>query len=183
MVRQILVLAEQQLMDKEMAKKTIKIQCPSCRGTGLYQGMGERGGACVICFDCKGSGHTTYTYNEFTGRKTFSKCKRVYKGNMGYVISDTDVTTDDGKFFPFSKEGVSYQDWLNGEDPKEMEFLGCPMMADQGACHKIDGFIDRCNSFNGGWISHIPSCKNVCNMAGCWQRFNAGKGKIDVDKQ
>jgi hypothetical protein len=163
--------------------KTIEIECHSCHGTGLYSGMAERDGAYVVCSTCKGTGKTNYSYKEFTGRQYEPSCKRVYKNGMGYVISSNDVTTDEGKLLPFSKEGVSYQDWLNGNEPEDMEFLACPMMADQGACHKIDGFIDRCNSFNGGWISHIQSCKNVCNMDECWQRFKAGKAKIDVDNE
>lgn len=162
--------------------KTIEIECNSCGGTGLYTGIAERDGACVVCHVCNGSGKTKYLYNEFTGRKEHPTCKRVYKNGMGYVISSKDVIAEDGKVLPFSKEGVSYEEWKNGKTPNDMEFLACPMIADQGECHKIEGFTDRCNSLNGGWVSHIPSCKNIDNMAECWQRFKAGKFKIGVDK-
>ena len=30
------------------------VECTSCSGTGLYQGMAERDGTAVICYQCDG---------------------------------------------------------------------------------------------------------------------------------
>ena len=151
-------------------QKQLKIECTSCGGTGVFQGAGERDGAYLVCKSCKGTGCITYYYKEFTGRKTANDCKRVYTGSMGYVISDKDVITD-GKVLRFSTVGCTYAEWLNGETPKPIKFLGCPLLADQGACHKIKGFVDECNELNGGYIGSITNCKNKCNADECWERF------------
>lgn len=68
------------------------------------------------------------------------------------------------------KEGVSYDDFLNGKMPNHIKQLGCPMLADQGKCHEINGFTDRCNIINGGWLSYIPDCK-CKNKMECWELF------------
>jgi len=51
--------------------------CPSCKGTGLYIGMGERDGAAVVCHTCKGTGCHAFKheYEEFTEWKTSMKFK------------------------------------------------------------------------------------------------------------
>jgi hypothetical protein len=152
-------------------RKTITIECSSCKGTGLYVGMSERDGAAVVCHTCKGIGATTFSYNDFTGRKIRDDVERVFSGSMGYVITAHDITAKSGEFMPFSKAGVSYEEWLNGEKPRPIKFLGCPMMANQGACHQIKGFTDECNKKNGGWLSYIPDCKNKCNSEECWAKF------------
>ena len=48
---------------------TVKQECPSCHGTGLYQGFCEGPGKAVVCHGCSGRGWSLYTYKEFTGRK------------------------------------------------------------------------------------------------------------------
>ena len=58
--------------------KEIQIECPSCKGTGLYVGVCERDGCAVVCTQCKGKGYTTYRYNDFTGRKIREGIKRVF---------------------------------------------------------------------------------------------------------
>lgn len=154
---------------------TIEIECPSCYGTGLYQGAAERDGAFVQCSACKGTGKTSYSYTPFAGRKTQDKCKRVYMTSCGYVITDKDITTKDGDFQPFSQCGCTYSEWLDGKTPKPIKFLGCPMMADQGACHNINGFVSKCNEFNGGYIGYIPKCENQGNKDECWKRLEEGQ--------
>lgn len=112
------------------------IECPQCKGTGVYSGLAESKDTAVICSHCKGTGKYNYTYNykEFTGRKKNNSIKRVYKKGSNYKIGT-------GK----------------------INFTG------------IDGFIDRCNSFNDGWLNFIPGCKNKKNMCGCWKLFEKGK--------
>lgn len=86
-----------------MSYKEIEIQCPSCEGYGIYQGMSERDGSAVVCSSCKGTGKTIYRYREFTGRKVKENVKRIFKTSCGYVHSANDVTTQEGKTIEFSK--------------------------------------------------------------------------------
>ena len=160
-----------------MKKIEMLIECPSCEGTGVYVGMAERAGAAVVCTKCKGTGEYlfTYTYNDFTGRKTREDVQRVYLSGYGYVIAPEVVNYKGAGEIDMSLEGVSYDEFLKGKMPQHIKKLGCPMMADQGACHNIEGFTDRCNSFNDGWLSYIPRGANRPNAATCWKLFEEGK--------
>ena len=73
------------------------------------------------------------------------------------------------------KEGVSYQQFLDGKMPKHIKTLECPMLADQGACHEIKGFVDECQKLHGGWIGSITSCNHYRMKSECWERFEKGK--------
>jgi hypothetical protein len=48
---------------------SIKIECSSCGGTGLYCGFCEAKGTAVVCQSCAGQGWQNFSYKEFTGRK------------------------------------------------------------------------------------------------------------------
>ncbi len=48
---------------------TIKVECPECKGTGVYSGMYEPSGTGTICTKCKGTGGFNYTYTPFAGRR------------------------------------------------------------------------------------------------------------------
>ena len=155
--------------------KTIKkeIECSSCKGTGIYVGMGEKDGAAVICHDCKGTGKYLYifSYNDFAGRKKKADIKRVYLSSLGYCITPEDNSYDGIGMIEMSKEGISYEEFLEGKMPKHIKKMACPMSADQGACHDIKGFDDECKKLNDNhYISHILSCKCKDKMA-CWDRF------------
>jgi len=145
--------------------KTITIECPSCNGTGVYSGIGEDKGVAVICHTCKGEGHTTYSYTEFTGRKVDDSIKRVYLSGYGYKIGLGTINFNGIGKIDMYKEGVSYQDFLKGDRPKHIETLVCPMLADQGNCHDKEGFTTECNILNDGWISNITKCKMQPNKA------------------
>lgn len=95
------------------------IECQSCNGTGVYTGIGERDGACVICTKCNGTGKYMYTfqYNDFTRRKVRKDVKRVFIKGYGYCVGTKPITLDNGVFVDFSKEGVSYEEFLNGKMP------------------------------------------------------------------
>jgi len=155
-----------------MKEIKLKIECQSCQGTGVYQGMAERDGAAVICHTCKGTGCQDYTfrYNDFEGRIKKRGVERVYLSGYGYCISPKPITLSNGTFVDFPNEGVSYGDFLKGNMPKHIKQMGCPMMADQGACHNKKGFVDNCGKLNGSYLSYIPSCKHGNKME-CWDRF------------
>lgn len=151
----------------------IKIECPSCHGTGLYVGCAERKGAAVICNSCKGTGMIIYKYTPFTHRKLRDDVKRVFKTGGGFVISAEDVITKENKLLPFSTAGCTYEEWLNGVDPKHIEFIVCPLRIDQATCHRLPGFINKCHELHGGWIGNINNCKYQSNRSECWKRFNS----------
>lgn len=48
------------------------------------------------------------------------------------------------------------------------------MLADQGACHRLKGFVDRCAELNGSFVSYIPKCAHAGKKAECWDRFDLG---------
>ena len=153
-------------------QKVIEIQCPHCNGEGLYVGMAERDGAAVICSYCKGTGKSEYYYTEFTGRKINPKITRVFKTGQAYIIAGKGkVTLDNGYFINFEKEGVSYEEWRNGKEPKHIRNMGCPMCADQSQCHDLEGFTDVCYNLNGGWIGSFTRCKQYKCLHECWDRF------------
>lgn len=158
-----------------MSKIELKIVCKSCGGTGIYVGMGERDGAGVICHTCDGTGCQNYTfeYTPFKKRKKREDVKRVFLGGYDYCLRTKPITLNNGIFIDFSKEGVSYKEFLDGKIPKHIKQLACPMRADQSACHKIKGFTDKCSKLNGGWVSYIPDCKCKDKKA-CWERFEKG---------
>jgi hypothetical protein len=57
--------------------ETIKAECPSCGGTGLYVGFAEPAEHAVICRTCDGTGCETIKYKPFEGRKRKRGVKHV----------------------------------------------------------------------------------------------------------
>ena len=160
-----------------MKKIEMVIECQSCKGTGVYQGMAERDGAAVVCHNCNGTGAANYSfsYNEFTGRKTREGVTRVYLNSMGYCIAPHEINFSKIGPIDLSKEGVSYPEFLDGKMPGHIKKLGCPMRADQWACHQIKGFTDKCDELNGGWINSISDCRYYPKRDECWKRFESKK--------
>jgi len=150
-------------------------ECDSCKGTGLYAGFAEKDGARVVCHSCNGKGEVkvSLSWNKFLARKTDKGATRVYTNGMGYAITDKDVTSKEGRFMPFGQYGCSYQDWLNGIEPKPLEFLGCPYQeTSQGLqCDdKNNLYKNRCKE-NIGW-GRITDCKLFSNKGKCWKIYN-----------
>lgn len=148
--------------------KTIHIECPSCQGTGLYVGMGEHDGAAVVCHTCKGKGHTTYSYEEFTGRKHRKGVKRVYRSGYGYSISAKDIVLDNGKTIHFSNAGCDYFEWLNGAEPEHIKELYCPYIADNKGMGNEP--LERCRKGCVGFGS-ISDCKFYKEKEQCWSEL------------
>ena len=139
-------------------------QCVSCRGSGIYAGIGECQGAGVVCHTCDGTGRQQMLveYNEFTGLKSRSDIRMVYPRNCGYKLSDKLPGTEGG--------GIPYLDWLKNPDifsePKrEMRGQSCPHLW-TGQEWSWDG----CKALRGG--DDIRSCKHFCNKAKCWDKFD-----------
>jgi hypothetical protein len=156
-----------------MEKIKIIVECSSCKGTGLYSGMGENKDIAVICHHCNGTGayHYSYSYDNFFKRKIKKGIKRVYLKGTGYKLALGKVDFQEVGEIDMDKEGVSYSEFLDGKKPTHIKKLECPLLADQDACHKIEGFTKKCNSYNGGWINMITECKNQPNKLECWERF------------
>ena len=154
----------------------MNIECPSCSGTGLYVGMGEGKGTAVICHKCNGTGAFIYSYSYtiFKSRKVITNVKRVYLSGTGYRLGLGKINFLNGVGeIDMDKEGVSYNEFLNGEKPKHIKKLTCPMYVEQAKCHSIKGFIDECERLNNGYIGNISSCKEYKqqNILYCWDRF------------
>lgn len=58
-------------------KKSIKVECDSCDGTGLYSGMCEGEGRAVICISCDGQGWHMFSYKVFVKRKNLRGITRI----------------------------------------------------------------------------------------------------------
>lgn len=161
--------------------KTIEmdIECQECKGTGVYVGMAERDGAGVVCYKCDGTGkfHYKYEYTPFTERKIRRGLKRVYKKSYSYVLAPEVINFEGIGEIDLTKEGVSYEEFLDGKMPKHIKKLGCPMLADQGACHSIEGFCDKCYDLGLGLGGYISDCENYKNKDDCWKRFDKGEIK------
>lgn len=158
-----------------MKKIELEIECPSCQGTGVYVGLGEGEGTAVICNQCNGSGcySYSYSYNNFTGRKHRFGINRVYLSTYEYKIGLGELNFTDGiGKIDMDKEGVSYEEFFHEDKrPHHITKLACPMIADQNSCHKILGFVDKCEELNNGWIDNIRKCKHYLLKHQCWKRF------------
>ncbi len=167
------------LRRNNLKKIDIDIQCQACDGTGVYVGMAERHGAAVVCYQCKGTGKYNYVleYENFKKMNIRKNIKRVYKSSYGFCIAPTKIPTASGGVIDLETEGISYEEFKIGKLPEHTRQLACPMLADQGACHNIKGFINRCNKLHGESLLGISltACKNQPHKSDCWKRFEAGK--------
>lgn len=91
-----------------MARQTIKTQCSSCSGTGVYCGFAEPQGTGVVCLGCSGTGCAKMTYEPFTERKRRLGVKEVR------LSSGSLIATGVGP----RGTSVSYEDFWNGKMPK-----------------------------------------------------------------
>ena len=152
--------------------KTITIQCPNCKGTGLYQGMAERDGAAVVCYHCRGTGQTKCSYEEFTGRKIKEGIKRVFAGSFGYVHGAKNVKFNDTGIIRFEVGGCTYEEWLNGATPKPVKDLYCPYIWDNKGIGNEP--VSRCREI-ASCFGRISDCKHFGNKAKCWEEYERTK--------
>ena len=90
------------------------------------------------------------------------KTHEKYCRTCGYVHSAKD---ENG--IEFSKGGVSYQGWLNGEEPKPLKELYCPLQW-TGQTWKSPLFCK--DTFFGGLISECPY-RNEHGTSNCWAAY------------
>lgn len=139
----------------------ITIECPSCKGTGIYAGAAERDGAGVQCFICNGTGKTTYSYEEFMERKKRKDIVQVVERNPGIMISPE---------IPMG--GMSYDDWFAGkpfEHGMEMREYTCPFWWSR---QKIS--TSRCD--DGSMLGcRYSDCKFFHDKAKCWEEYDKVK--------
>jgi hypothetical protein len=86
----------------------IKIECRSCRATGLYSGFAEPKGTAVVCLACRGSGAETLDYTPFTKRKAKSGIKTVSLSRGSLIV--TGVGAVGGS--------ITYAEFQKGKVPK-----------------------------------------------------------------
>lgn len=144
---------------------TVKHECGSCRGTGLYSGMGESEGAAIVCHHCKGLGFRVSEFIEFTGRKELPNVVRVYQANPGIKIGA-------GNGFELEDfGGVPAADWAQGNPfpaGAEMRAFTCPRWWFQCAGSvSLDWNI--CNSNIGQSFSQ---CQHFPDKGLCWARWD-----------
>ena len=165
------------------------VVCPSCKGSGLYQGMAERKGCAVVCYQCDGTGkkHVIHEYEKFEKQKIINNVARVFKTAGGYGITAEDVTTKEGVTIHFSQAGATYKDWLAGKELLPIRELHCPVIHfgqgtpigewfkghDVAKRNKIKYDITQPEC---GW--EFTKCKEI-NTHRCWAFYDAHKEEFN----
>ena len=92
-------------------KQTVKTECASCHGTGVYHGFAEPKGVGVICFDCNGTGCRELSYTPFSGRKERQDIEIVSLSRGRFIC---------GPCGP-GRQSITYEEFLTGKMPKVKE--------------------------------------------------------------
>ncbi len=147
-----------------MKKISLSIQCKNCQGTGVYNGMGERGSCGVVCSTCDGTGCQKYEfeYEDFTERKPRA-IDWVYEVNPGICIGNGNGHS----FKDFG--GMSYEDWAKGKPfpPKsENRKYTCPAW-----WYQLSDSAEKPTWKECGWGS-FSDCEHFQNKSKCWERWD-----------
>ena len=148
-----------------MLKIEFDQKCVLCKGTGLYQGMGEKKEFAVQCCACKGTGkyHFIHEYEKFTGRKNKQGIKRVLQYNPGICIK---IMPGDTHLDTFG--GMSYKDWKKGKlftIGMEMRKYTCPAWWYQFTDLKVSW--NKCIN-----LGSFNKCNNFKDKVNCWKRWD-----------
>ncbi len=146
----------------------LSVECPDCKATGIYVGMGERNGFGVVCHKCDGTGRYEYKYEyvEFVAIKPRTDIVRVIQVNPGIYCG----IAEDGRFVAESFGGQSYNEWKAGMPfpPKsEMRQFTCPAWWYQ--------YTDSSKKPEWSECLHCRSfseCRNFPNKAACWDKWD-----------
>jgi hypothetical protein len=87
--------------------ETVKAQCDSCGGTGIYRGFAEPTGVGVVCVNCQGTGCRKISYKPFTERKERRDVQTVRRSAGTFLA--TGVGPTGGQ--------VTYDEFLRGKMP------------------------------------------------------------------
>jgi len=150
-----------------MAKIEMDITCQSCKGTGLYSGMGESKNCAVVCWKCKGTGKYRYVfeYEPFVERVLRNDIERVFARTCGIKHGAEDYQQKNGDLIEFSKGGASYEDWLNGTEPLPMKALYCPKIWTSQKWNS-----EKCEKHcHAGMLIH--RCPMHSEMDECWKEY------------
>ena len=147
-------------------EKTVRAECDSCGGTGLYVGMGERDGFAVQCHTCEGEGvvKKTFRWRDFEGKKDRPNVLRVLQVNPGICagVGNGHSYEDFG--------GMDYAEWRDGKPfpPRsEMREFTCPAWWYQSADYRLKPDWKECG------FGAFSSCQHFPNKASCWARWDA----------
>lgn len=72
--------------------ETMKVECPSCNGTGLYQGFMERMDEAVICTSCNGTGAKDLVFTRFSVRRRKNGILKIRAGS-GTILDNPEQAT------------------------------------------------------------------------------------------
>lgn len=155
-------------------KIQVDVECSSCGGSGLYCGFAEKNGCAVICSTCNGTGCEKISYKPFVKRHIKHTIKRVFKSSYGYCHGPNNVITDEGVLIRFEEGGCTYQEWLNGAEPKPVKDLYCPYLWNNRGIGNEP--LNRCKEDNT-LCGRISNCKYYKDKAKCWELYEKrGKG-------
>lgn len=88
-------------------KQSVKAECSSCGGTGVYVGFAEAKGTGVVCLNCDGTGERTIEYTPFTGLKKREGVATVSRSKGTFIAAGVGAYG----------ASVSYEDFLKGKRP------------------------------------------------------------------
>ena len=145
-------------------------QCPNCKGTGLYAGMGERLGAAVMCRKCKGTGMFEHQFVPFSG-------KQPPPGNISRVYAHN---PSDGAFIitPEVPGGVPIQEWQQNPDSTirpgaEIRTICCPSWWFMSTVtQKEQPVWPECVK-----TSPFMDCPMFAQKQQCWQKLDLGRAE------
>jgi hypothetical protein len=152
---------------------TLKIECRSCGGTGLYRGSSEWGDCAVVCMHCSGTGGVIYGYEQFEGRRPAEHVKRVFK-----AVAGAKHTHKDAEGIRFSRAGCSYSSWIKGAEPLPVRELYCPLrwtgqLLRDKLHHAHAMWEEMCSDhIFGERIDKCPRHTDPDKLAACWRRFD-----------
>ncbi len=86
---------------------TVKAECSSCGGTGLYSGMCEGEGIAVVCLTCGGTGCEEIRYRPFERRKGRRDIQTVRLSRGSFIATGVGPTGG----------SITYQEFAAGKLP------------------------------------------------------------------
>lgn len=160
---------------ENQGQKSVKHECNSCGGTGLYVGFAERDGAAVVCSSCNGKGWEEFFYTEFTERKLKEGVTRVFQTNVGVLIGQNSTF----KLSDFG--GMPLEYWLSGKEfgiGTENRISSCPLQWAQ-ATRREEPDFPECSSCIG---MLFKDCDFYPEKSKCWNKWDLQRGKKDENQ-